>query len=251
MKKYGLGISLVILALAQVCTAALVADWNFDDSGNLGNDNAGAFNLSTTSGLVAPTYDAGGRVGGAASFIDDSEFVTPAGIYPAGDFTFAAWFNASDTNAANVVRSTSGRGGFQIYTAGGDWRARLFKQDTSYEYRIGPKIVADEWTHIAIYFNAASGPDANGNYTGNFRMWVDGVDFAGKDNVAYAAPASYSMHMGEKWGNYRGLMDEMKLYDHALSNAEIETLAAIPEPAALGLLIGGAALFFIRFRLII
>ena len=101
---------------------------------------------------------------------------------------------------------------------------------------MGPTIVADEWVHIALYYNAISGPDASGNYTGTFRMWVDGVNIGGVNNAEYKPDNTYVMHMGSKWGDYRGLMDEVQIYNTPLSGSEIEALAAIPEPATLSML---------------
>ena len=226
-----------------------VAEWTFDDSGDLGNDSgsgyvgAGFFDLSTTAGQVPPTYDAAGRLGGAAVFTNSCEFVTPADIYPNGDFTFSAWFKPADTTFANAVRSYSSRGGFQIYASGGTWRARVFKQDTTWDLKVGSAIVADEWVHIALYYRAISGPDASGNYTGTFRMWVNGVNIGGVDYAEYAAPDSYIMHMGDKWGDYRGLMDEVRLYDYALGAEEIRALAFpdfTPEVGDISLAIAGS-----------
>ncbi len=207
-----------------------VAQWTFDDPGDLGNDTGagygvGAFDLTTTAGQVPPTYDAAGRLGGAAFFTNSCEFVTPTNIYPNGDFTMAGWFKPADTNFSNAIRSFSSRGGFQLYASGGTWRARVFKQDTTYDLKVGPAIVADEWIHIALYYRAISGPDASGNYTGTFRMWVDGVNIGGVNNAEYAAPDTYVMHLGDKWGDYRGLMDEVRLYDYDLGVEEIRALA--------------------------
>lgn len=250
--KYGLATAIVALGLAQICGAALIAEWNFDDSGNLGNDSAGAFDLTTTSGQTVPTYDAAGRVGGAASFVSGSEFVTPANIYPDGDLTIAGWFRPSATTFVNAHRPYSNRGGIQLYASGGSWRWRANKQDNTYVYRVGPAVVADEWVHIALWYNATSGPDANGNYTGAVRLWVDGVNLGGLNDVEMALPDSYVMHLGDKWGDYLGLMDEVKVYNHALSGTEIEALAAVPEPATFTLFgLASAGVLLVRRRFLV
>lgn len=90
MKKYGFEIAIVALGLSQMCSTALVAEWNFNEAGNLGYDAVGSNHLVTGSGFTTPTYNAAGRVGGAASFSNDTAFTTPPNIYPNGDFTFSA-----------------------------------------------------------------------------------------------------------------------------------------------------------------
>lgn len=229
--------AIVVLGLSQICGAALIAEWNFDDSGNLGNDNAGAFDLTTGSGFSTPTYNGAGRVGGAASFVNDSAFVTPTDIYPNGDFTFSAWFKPSDTTFSTAITPFSRRAGFELYASSGSWRTRVWKHDNTADLKVGPAIVANEWVHIALWYNAVGAPDASGNYTGTFRMWVDGVNVGGVNNAEYNANDTYDMYLGSKsTADYRGLMDEVKIYNTPLSGPEIEALAAIPEPGSLSLL---------------
>lgn len=218
------------LSLSQMCGAALVAEWNFDDVGNLGNDSGtNSFNLATGGGFATPTYVEEGKVGGAASFVDDSGFTTPTNIYPNGDFTFSGWFKPSDTNFTTAITPLSRRAGFELYAAGGSWRARIWKHDLTSDVRVGPAIVADEWVHIAIWYNSTDVPDANGNYTGSFRLWVNGENLGGVNNAEYNANDTYDMHLGSKsTADYRGLMDEVKIYDTALSASEIRRLAGQP-----------------------
>lgn len=253
MKKTKFGIAMAVMALSQMCSAVLVAEWNFNDSGDLGNDAAGAFDLSTGSGFSTPTYEAAGRSGGAARFVNDSSFVTPVDIYPNGSFSLSVWAKADDKSITSLITPYSRRAGFEIYETGETWRSRVWKHDLTADYKVGPAIVPDEWIHIALVYRKTSGPDASGNYTGTFRMWVNGVNIGGVNSAEYNANDTYTMSLGSYGtADFRGLMDEVKIYNHDLSPEEIAVLAAVPEPASVSLLgMVSVGLFLVRRSLFV
>lgn len=234
MRKCGVGVVIGLLGMSWMCDAALVSKWTFNTSGDLGADSVGTNDFEALSGFNAPVYHAGGLVGGAACFDDDSGWETTADIYPNGSFTFSAWVKPDDVTVSSLVTPYSRRAGFEIYAAGGSWRARVWKHDLTSDVKVGPSVIADTWTHIAIVYNAVSGPDANGNYTGTFRLWVNGENLGGVDGAEYNANDTYTMRLGSvtSTAQYRGLIDEVSLYDAALSAAEIEALAVKPKPEA-------------------
>lgn len=212
--------------------AGLVAHYTFDNAGDLGNDSStnGNFDLTVNSGFIAAEYTAAGKVAGAARFATNSSYITPTNIYSTPSFTFAAWVKADHTNVISIVAPTAGRGGFQAYASGGTWRGKINRQDAAYAYRIIGPVVADEWAHIALTFAKSSGPDANGNYTGAFKVYLNGAYVTGYNPTNYCPNTSYTMRMGaiSTTGIFEGLMDEVRVYDDALTAGEIAALAAPP-----------------------
>ena len=52
--------------------------------------------------------------------------------------------------------------------------------------------------------------------------------------------------------DFKGSLDDVRLYDSALTAGEIATLAAIPEPATLGMVaLFGGGILFIRRKLMV
>lgn len=227
MKKGWLIGMLVVLSLHQVCNAARIAQWTFDNPEDIGNDSAGSFDLVANTDYAAPVYNAAGKAGGAAYFSTNSCLVTPAGIYSNKSFTFTAWVKPDNTNVNALAASAAGRGGFQVYAAGGKWRVKINKQDATFSYSIGEP-VTEEWTHIAVTYSAAGGASANRNYTGTLKLYINGKYISGKSEASYCANETYTMRLGTSsaGAKFSGLMDQVEFYDTALSAPQIAELAA-------------------------
>jgi hypothetical protein len=74
------------------------------------------------------------------------------------------------------------------------------------------------WTHVACSF------DAN---TGNMKMYINGVVEAHQPTFAVTLNASNTtFRMGSTVEQYAGLLDDVRLYDHALASNEIVTVMA-------------------------
>ena len=208
-----------------VAPSLLVAQYRFDEELDLGKDSSGRENhLSTNAGFGTPAYSVDGKTGGAASFDGASSWITPAGIYPQGSFTVTAWVKPADTNISSVIEPSTRRGGAAVYHGAGKFRFRIFKSDKSYTLRIGLASVPNEWQHLAMTYDADGGPDSNGDYTGIFRVYIDGEHVTGVAG-SYAAPGYIAMQLGSySSAVYRGLMDEVRVYSGALSQAAVQNL---------------------------
>ena len=102
------------------------------------------------------------------------------------------------------------------------------------------------WHHLV----AVRGSDSRAD----LKLYVDGVEETlanSSANFSAGYQARFGAH-GTASGGFEGYMDEIAVWDSALTSTESQDLytAAIPEPAALGLLATcGAALLFIRRKL--
>ncbi len=203
--------------------SSLIGYWPLDDL-------SGAMN--------GPTLDVG-QVNGAVRFDGVNDYVDGGNPDLTGDeMTLAAWFNADSLSncGASDCRIASKADGtatddhyFMLSTisSGGDVVLRFrLRLDSDTETIVGgPGLVAGQWYHAAGTFDGAT-----------MRLYLDGVEVA---NLAAGGPidsdSSVPFWIG---GNppssssrpWNGLVDEVRLYDRALTAGEILDLATLAPP---------------------
>jgi hypothetical protein len=139
--------------------------------------------------------------------------------------------------------------GFQMKTAWTDPVEYAFGTEYSNGatwIRPGIAIAKDEWHHMALTFEAASGPDSNGDYTGTAIAYIDGTAVKTETNAKYIPDTSNKQCIGRRASAYLdGQLDEFIIYDGALSEAEVGNLA-VPEPASIFILTIGSSVVMLR-----
>ncbi len=95
--------------------------------------------------------------------------------------------------------------------------AVTFSRNGSYPASGNPILPVGEWAHVAVTFNKA-----------NARFYVNGA-MTGQGAFSFGANREASMHIGccdSSGGNpFNGAIDEVRLYDVALTDAEVRALA--------------------------
>jgi glucose/arabinose dehydrogenase/PKD repeat protein len=198
-------------------TTGLVGAWGFDEaSGTTANDTSGAGNPGTIAG---PTRTAGGRYGGALSFDGVNDLVTVADA-PSLDLTTGMTLEA-------WVRPT----------VGGDWKTVMLKEQPGHlAYALysstdtgrpsghvfaggdravgGPAALPNNaWSHLATTWDGLTS-----------RLYVNGTQVASGALTGTAATSSLPLRIGGNtvWSEwFGGLIDEVRVYNRALSPAEI------------------------------
>ena len=206
--------------------------WRFDEgSGSIAIDSTTPANNGTLGGFFGNPWESG-KTGGALSFSDRSDFVT----IPDSDeldgmsqVTFACWVKPS--------------------TFDDEWRALIGKNvshavDESYAIYVGPSnrlwvvldgsllassgsVPANQWTHVAVAFDGSK-PQAE-----RLRIYLSGVFDAENATGLNQIPATTSpLYLGSLQGTnvngHNGLLDDVRIYDRILSDAEIASFTALP-----------------------
>ncbi|MCP4192168.1 MAG: LamG domain-containing protein [Planctomycetaceae bacterium] len=259
MKKlFALALAATIsIGLSGTTNADLVAHWPLNDGGN---DVAGGHDADFIAESV--TFDSPGKFGNAASFAGSGGIQVPfsADLNPES-FSLTAWVNPADTAGWNsVVTSREDNGstvnGYILYNTpenqwdfwtGGGGAPGTWGRD------IGPNGALDTWSHLAITYDGS---------TDTKILWLDGENAAEVSGQGYVPNGStdpesarpFNIGAGEDFGTnffFNGLIDDIGLFNSALSQGEIQSVMAngVPEPSsALLAIVGMLSLLSLRRR---
>jgi RHS repeat-associated protein len=212
----------VIVATPPV-EAGLVGYWTFDDSTSLGFDNSGSHNHGIVSGA---NWVSEGHRGGALQFNGDGSIATPIWIDQSSSSvpgaTFAAWVKPEGVGAARQVISTSnGNYDWSLMREGEQWAIQNGKTTVL----TGKTVRVGEWQHIAAVFD----PDPTTN-SGMVRFYLDGeeVVLPGLSFEASINPLMIGDNPGPWDQFFVGAIDEVHVYDRALTIDDIHTFIAEP-----------------------
>ncbi len=229
----------LVMGLVNSATADLVGHWRFDEgTGDAANDSSGYGNHGTLIDSVG--WDVG-QIGGAVKFDGTPGYVQiPHGdnlkLINQGDFTITMWFRQDEvTGIANLLQQTDRNGtGRTLLLADSSNGIRAYLGGTS--TLSGVIEEAGVWYHVAMVVTEGGTADTiqfyiNGEPSGTPAQ-VNSEDTDGDYLIGT------NKGLDGRWIN--GLVDDLRLYNHALS--EVEVLAAMqgaegypfalgPEPA--------------------
>ncbi len=256
-------------------SAALVAHFDFEE----GSGNFTDSNTSGGGGDYTGTPDGGSTINwvttalapvpsgttAAISFGGGYRLLTDyIGLAGSGDRTIAAWVNFTGTNnQAFVAWGDSGNDGTKYHFRANDNSANGIvggiRTEIQGSYETGDIAVnTGEWVHIAAVYGAGgtfgSGQVAhyvNGNLVGTSMTGADNVAVNTTTSSGVSGNSSAVLLGGRRQllNNefYNGLMDDVRIYDNALSAAEVMALA-VPEPSSALLVLSGIAIATLRRR---
>jgi len=208
----------------------LVAHWKLDESeGSVAKDSAGNNNGTLVGN---PKWQPSGKVGGALHFDGDGDCVevsNESAFDITGLLTVAAW-----------IKVTQFDKGWQAIVTKGDstWRIQRRQQTDSLEFACSGLQMADgnQWGNLngEKSINDGQWHHAAGVYDGQkMSLYVDGkLDVSVKAwgslnaddfSVVIGENSQARMLQGRSWN---GLIDDVRIYDYALSEKEIAALAS-------------------------
>jgi hypothetical protein len=219
-----------VLAAAGSASAELVAHWRFDeDSGSTVHDTSGNDNHGT---FVGDPQWTTGKLGGALEFNGSSDYVEvpfseSLRVINQGDFSIAAWFKLNEFPGEykSVFQQADD-------TSGGPGRTWLFFHQSD-EIRSslggaatgsGVGMESGVWYHAVVVVT-------EGGTNDSVQLYVNGeaAGAARQDSMEDSEGVFYiGAHkaLGNIWD---GPLDDIRIYNHALSEAEIRKLAVGPQ----------------------
>lgn len=206
--------------------AGLVARYSFegnlsDTTGNYGAGTVTGNRMDNAGGTI--TY-VDGKFSDAAAFDGASGIRLPNGLISSNTYSVSLWlkpenltfftttfFGARDSNNWVSLVPQGPVGGNTMVWSGSAW----------YDAVTGMTISPGVWTHIAFSVD-----------NGTVHVYVNGVEkFIGTNfpNIFTTTDASFSLGVNYWDTPFKGLMDELRIYEGALSPSEITKLAGINE----------------------
>ncbi|MEV0289632.1 PQQ-dependent sugar dehydrogenase [Kribbella sp. NPDC050820] len=203
--------------------SGLVGAWGFNEgTGTNVGDSSGSGNHGTLSGA---TWSAAGKYGAALSFNGSTGNVTvphSASLNLNSSFTFEAWVNPTALTAYQTVliKELTGGCGYWLQTTGTTIASGFNNNGCREHASSAPPIPLNQWSHLAAVFD-----DAANTYT----LYLNGTAVLTESETTAPVPNTQALVFGqsactscanERW---RGLLDDIRIYNRPLTPAEIQT----------------------------
>jgi hypothetical protein len=211
--------SAVSVTVTNVVSTGLVAAYGFEEgSGTTTVDGSGLGNTGT---ITAGTWTTAGRFGKALSFNGTSSLVTIADVAAlrlTTAMTLEAWVRPTSSASwrCALLKESSGGLAYGLYASDTSSRPSAYVRVGSDVDATGPSaITLNAWTHLAATYDGAA-----------LRLYVNGTQVTSRTLTGSIASSTQPLRIGgnQVWGEYfAGLIDEVRVYNRALSAAEIQT----------------------------
>jgi len=186
----------------------------------------------------APTTGTTGVLNEAVTFdgVDDHSTITEHADFKPASITIVGWIKTTNTGTQTIFSNWLETGadwfGYEVTTASSLLSATIYTGngttvDIGYVNALGSTVLSDgEWHHVAFSFETAS----------SVKVYVDG---ALEGSNATALTISYGTHdpvIGARDGDgtlaeyFNGSMDDLRVYNYAVSPQEIYSLFTSTEP---------------------
>ncbi len=209
----------------------LVAWWKLDEkSGSTAFDTIGGNNGSLKN---YPSWSSNGQVGGSLSFDGVNDYVRVADNnaldFGTGDFSISVWVKTSDSSGIDVIldKRTEASGpvqGFVLFTYNGELGFQLGDGKGHTNYGSNNAFIADgNWHQVTVTVDR--------NAVGGGKWYVDGVNVGSFTPTGRQGSLSNNkaLTLGRRSdsssaGYFKGSLDEVMLFNRALSAGEIKTI---------------------------
>ncbi len=231
MKKMQLSFVVVLLAVgllfgsvsrmnAQTLPAGLVAAYGFNEgSGSTTSDASGMSNTGTISGA---TWTTSGRFGNALSFNGSSNRVNindANSLDLTTGMTLEAWVYPTSLSGwrSVILKEQSGGLTYALYAYDNAPQPAAYINTGGSDLTVAgtASISLNAWTHLASTYDGAS-----------FKLYVNGSQVGSKAISGAIKASTNPLTIGGNsvWGEYfSGRIDEVRIYNRALSQAEIQS----------------------------
>ena len=208
---------------AAAAPSALVAAYNFNQgSGTVLNDVTGNGNHGTLAN--GPVWTSAGKYGGALTFDGSNDIVTIAhssSLNLTTGLTVEAWVRPTvGTNWRTVLmKERPGNLAFGLYANTSGNRPALELATTgvagNLEVAGSARLTTNSWSHVAATFDGST-----------LRLYVNGAQVGSRPASGTIVTSASALRIGGNtiWGEYfRGQIDDVRIYNEALTAAAIQT----------------------------
>jgi hypothetical protein len=195
----------------------LIAHYKFDDSTNAGLDSSGnGYDLTTNTGT--PQISTTEYVFGSSSYLSNSTFKTNDFTFNNRPFSVSVWSYA--TNYGYIIaqhQASSQNQALHIQIIDSNkYRFGFYANDLD---TAGGTVSLNEWVHLVFQIDSSR----------NREIWKNGVRIANDTSGAFlnVGTAGTNDVIIGNWNlidTYDGYLDDFRIYDRALSAAEVEKL---------------------------
>jgi hypothetical protein len=216
----------VAVNVNNTAPSGLVAAWGFEEgAGTTTTDVSGSNLIGTISGA---SWSAAGRFGNALSFDGVNDWVTVADnnvLDLTTGMTIEAWVNPTINNGWETIlmKETTGELAYALYSdnngndSGGPRRPAVWIRQggTSYGTAGTSQTPVGNWTHIAATYDGSV-----------LRIYENGLLANSLSRIGSINVTGSPLRMGGNsvWSEwFNGLIDEVRIYNRALSAAEIQS----------------------------
>ena len=239
-KPYVFAIGDAAREIVEKVEPKLVAWWMFDEnSGETAADSSG----NRRDGILVgnPSWrPSGGRFRGALEFDGSNHVEVPNLDMTSGAATFVAWINGwRRADMTGVVLARKGGFAAGIHFGPGDTLHYTWNRSSRrcYEWHGGPKIPQNEWAMLALTIEPTKATAYVYSRKNGLQQSVNAIP--------HMSQALDAVNIGwDAWSpnrRFKGLMDDVRIYNYALSRAEIEGLCSGRAPVISGNVASGAA----------
>jgi hypothetical protein len=206
--------------------SGLVGAWGFDEtSGSTVTDRSGKGNTGTITGATRTTT---GKFGGALTFSGTGKWVTipdSASLHLTTGLTIEGWMNPTANGAAAwramAVKETAGGLSWALYPFGDNGFPSAHAFTNSELWAVGTtKPTLNTWTHVAATYDGTT-----------IRLYLNGVQNATRAQTGSLLASTQPLRLGGDaiWAEwFQGMLDEIRVYNRALSASEIQTDMSTP-----------------------
>ena len=201
--------------------AGLVAGWSFNEgTGTTAGDSSGNGNVLT---LLNGALWSGGRYDGGLSLSGtaNASAANSPSLNLSGSYTLAAWINASTLNGYQTVlikENTNGGGGcgYWLQTVGDQISSGFNNGSGCIEHAATANLQLNTWYHVAAVFDDTAN---------TYQIYLNGMLLSSQTETTAPVPNNLNLTLGEtSFGeNWNGVLDEVRIYNRALSQTEIQT----------------------------
>lgn len=200
-----------------------VGYWKFDEGYGSSVRNSGNGGSRYNGSITGATWSSEGKFGKSVFLSGANTVSIPDGgnalDFGAGDFTISAWIKTSSVaNTKNLIRKGAGAGlsGWRFGLQNGRPHILIGDTVTFVENYLGPTSIADnKWHQMMVVFNRA----------GNAVGYVDGKATGTTINISAingSVDNGSAIDIGNTYETFTGLLDEVKIYNSALSGEQVK-----------------------------